>query len=315
MTELWLIYFLAFASGFLAVQFIYGLVVRDLRSRRRIVQRFATVDSRLGAGRQLDVIKQRGQRRPDLPGPLASLDTLIVQSGIRLSRPILAAIVIGLAIALVLVLPSSIPFIARLPLAALTAVVGLVLVLKLKRARRIAKFSEQLPDAIDIMVRSLRAGHPLPVSLSLVAREMADPAGSEFALAFDEITYGRDIRQALENLYERVGYDDLKFLVTSIAITTQTGGNLGEILLRLSRLIRDRFRLKRKVRSLSAEGRFSALALSIFPFALFGAINLLSPAFYAEVWGHPVLMLALVVAGGLLAVGNVVMYKIVNFKV
>jgi hypothetical protein len=120
--------------------------------------------------------------------------------------------------------------------------------LRLRAARRRERFGEQLPDVLDIVVRSLRAGHPLAVSLSLVAREMPAPAGPEFALVVDEVNYGRSITEALENLHARVGYPDLQFFVASTAIAHQTGGNLGEILSRLAALLRQRFRLKRRVR-------------------------------------------------------------------
>ncbi|WP_160310455.1 type II secretion system F family protein [Microvirga vignae] len=195
--------------------------------------------------------------------------------------------------------------------AAALSIIGFLLFM---RTRRIGRFAEQLPDIIDVIVRSLRAGHPLPVSLSLVAREMPDPAGSEFALVFDEVTYGRDVRDALGNLYRRVGYEDLGFLVTSIAVSYQTGGNLGDILARLAKMLRERFRMKRKIKALSSEGRFSALVLSLFPFVMFGIINMINPKYYGDVWGSPYLTLAALTGALLLTVGNFIMYKMVNFK-
>src|SRR3954464_8441463 len=103
----------------------------------------------------------------------------------------------------------------------------------------------------DVVVGGVGAGTPLPVAVSLVGREMPSPAGPEFTVVFDEISYGREIREALDNLHNRVGHPDLKFLITSVAIAHQTGGNLGEILSRLSKLIRERFRMRRKIKSLS----------------------------------------------------------------
>jgi tight adherence protein B len=141
--------------------------------------------------------------------------------------------------------------------------------------------------------RSLKAGHPLPISLSLVAREMPDPAGTEFGIASDEITYGLDLPSSLQNLSARVGDPDLMLVVMSTTIHSQTGGNLGEILARLSKLIRDRFKLRRKIHALTAEGRFSAVALTEIPFVMFGAINLFAPQYYADTWDSPVFRIAM----------------------
>src|SRR5262249_27593373 len=151
------------------------------------------------------------------------------------------------------------------------------------RARRIARFSELLPDAIDVIVRGLRVGYPLPAALELVAREMPDPIGSEFGMTADEISFGQDLRTAVENLHRRVGQDDLPFLLMAINVQSQTGGNLAEILTGLSRLLRNRGKLALKIRALSADGRMSAIVLSLVPFILFGGITLISPSYFAEV--------------------------------
>src|SRR5262249_41076955 len=134
------------------------------------------------------------------------------------------------------------------------------------RARRIARFAEQLPDAIDLIVRGVRVGYPLPVALGLVAREMPDPIGMEFGLTSEEITFGLDLKTAVENLYRRVGQDDLLFLVVAMNVQSQTGGNLAEVLTRLSRLVRNRAKVHLKIRALTAEGRVSAKFLSAMPF-------------------------------------------------
>ena len=106
--------------------------------------------------------------------------------------------------------------------------------LKFKRGRRQKKFGAQFPDALDIIVRSLRAGHPVPIAITMVAREMADPIGTEFGIVADEITYGADLETGMRNLYFRIGQDDLPLFVTAVAIQSSTGGNLGEILENLS---------------------------------------------------------------------------------
>src|SRR5215470_11169229 len=122
--------------------------------------------------------------------------------------------------------------------AMLVAVLCIGLFFKVVRQRRIARFAELLPDSIDVIVRGLRAGYPLPSAIDLVAKEMPEPVGMEFQLTSDEITFGQDIRAAIDNLYRRVGQDDLLFLIMAINVQSQTGGNLAKILTGLSRLLR-----------------------------------------------------------------------------
>jgi len=189
------------------------------------------------------------------------------------------------------------------------------LVLKFLRRRRQKKFGAQFPDAIDIIVRSLRAGHPVPVAINMVAREMRDPIGSEFGIITDELTYGADLETAMRNLFFRVGTDDLPLFVTAVAIQSSTGGNLGEILENLSAVIRMRFKMRRKIRALAAEGRASAMILSSLPFAMFAIINFVTPEFYASVWHQDLTKIALGVAAGWMGIGNVVMFRMVNFRI
>jgi tight adherence protein B len=190
-----------------------------------------------------------------------------------------------------------------------------LLTLKILRGRRQKKFAAQFPDAIDIITRSLRAGHPVPVAIGMVGREMADPVGSEFGMVTDEVTYGADLETAMRSLFYRVGSDDLPLFVTAVAIQGTTGGNLGEILANLSRVIRERFKMRRKIKALASEGRASALILSSLPFALFGIIFFLVPGFYGEVWDEPLTKIGLGLAGCWMAVGNFIMYRMVNFKI
>jgi tight adherence protein B len=190
-----------------------------------------------------------------------------------------------------------------------------VLVLRKLRGRRWQKFGAQFPDAIDIIVRSLRAGHPVPVAIAMVAREMPDPVGSEFGMVADEVTYGADIETAMRALMFRVGQEDLPLFVTSVAIQGATGGNLSQILDNLSKVIRERFKMRRKIRALSSEGRFSALALSAMPVLLFAAVSYLTPNFYGEVWHLRITHIVLGSAAAWMMFGNYVMLKMVNFKI
>ena len=301
---------------FLLVTLAAWLAQRGLtglsQTRRRTRGRLAALAGEAGNG-ELDLLRRRSRFGSS---PLVqAFSRLLLQSGTRRSAPELAAVAAGLALALFLVSPVPSDALPRLLVCAIGGPLLVVLWFRRRRTRRAARFGEQLPEILDVIVRSLRAGHPLPVSLGLVARELPEPGGPEFALVVDEIAFGRSPGEALENLHDRVGYSELRFVVASTIIAQQTGGNLGEVLSRLSRMMRERSRLARRARALSAEGRFSGLALSCLPVALFALVNFVSPAYYAEFWQSPSAPTIIAVCLGLLALGNLAIWRLVNFKV
>ena len=241
---------------------------------------------------------------------------LLIQSGLRITnnRFLLLIGVVFLAILFGLRLVSFMPLWICLVAAVVLGVLLPVQVVRVIRTGRQAKFSEQLPEALDVLVRSLRSGHPVATAMALVGREMADPAGTEFGISVDEMTYGLDMPRALNNLHDRVGVRDLGLLVTAISLQSGAGGNLSEVLENLSRVLRDRFQLRRKVRAVSAEGRYSAYALAVLPVLIFFAIYLQNHRYYTDVWDRPVFKLTMV---GLIIwsmIGDFIMYKMINFK-
>lgn len=312
MDEQWTFYFLVFGAVFLTCQAVRGILI-SRRQSRQTAARFATIDHFAKNREEVDLLKKRNSLA-GRHGVLGHLHSVIIQSGIKVS-------VLGLLLTYIVLftfvylLTWKLSVVLGLAISGVVPSVLLALFLVRKRALRIASFGEQLPDVIEIVVRSLKAGHPLPVAISLVGREMPAPAGPEFMIVFEEISYGREVREALEGLYSRVGHPDLSFLITSIAIAHQTGGNLGEILARLSKLIRERFRMKRKIKALSAEGRAGGLVLTIVPLLIFAAVATLNPRYYSEFWGHPGQNAMIGLAIVLLTIGNFTIYKLVNFKV
>lgn len=184
-----------------------------------------------------------------------------------------------------------------------------------KRGNKKAQlFATQLPEAIDLISRSLKAGHPVPVAIAMVGREMPDPIGTEFGMLSDEVTYGSDLVTALNNLYERVKVEELSLLISSISIQSTTGGNLRDILDGLSGVIRERAKMKRKVRAISSEGRMSAIFLTALPVMLFFALKFMSPDYYSEIWDHT---LSYYLVGGTVfwsLLGNALILKMVSFK-
>jgi tight adherence protein B len=189
------------------------------------------------------------------------------------------------------------------------------LALRALRGKRQKKFAAQFPDALDTIVRSLRAGHPVPIAITMVGREMPDPIGSEFGMVADEITYGADLETAMRNLYARIGSDDLPLFVTAVGIQNSTGGNLGEILENLSGVIRQRFKMRRKIRALAAEGRASAMILSALPIGLFVVVQVVTPDFYGSVWHEHLTKVLLGCGIAWMLIGNLIMFKMVNFKI
>jgi tight adherence protein B len=248
--------------------------------------------------------------------PLLNFNQLMLQSGLTIGW---AKFSLGAVLFAAAVLGGMLAFHWQLKYALSAALLGGLLMpwllLKFMRRRRLGKFGAQFPDAIDIIVRSLRAGHPVPVALSTVSRELPDPVGSEFGIVSDEITYGADLETAIRDLFFRVGSEDLPLFVTAVAIQSSTGGNLAEILENLSSVIRDRFKMRRKIKALAAEGRASALILSSLPIGIFLAIQILTPNYYTAVWHENLTKICLTIAGCWMGVGNLVMYKLVNFRI
>ena len=184
-----------------------------------------------------------------------------------------------------------------------------------KAKKRLALLEEQLPDAVELMVRSLRVGHPFVATLQIVSREIPDPLGTEMGLISDEASYGRDVGEALKNLAERVDMQDLRFLAVAVTIQQTSGGNLAEILEGLSKVIRSRFKLFRKVKAITAEAKWSGAFLSGFPLGALVMINIIQPNYYDEVKDTAVFIPACLVVAGFLIANVFVMKMLVNIKV
>ena len=312
---IWL--FVAISAG-LTVEAIYLLCFSTASYRSHINRRLML--SKESSDRESVLVELRRERGLTSGGnfrfSLVALNRLILQSGITIG---FARLVVIIAITSVVAFAAPVLFRGNLLEGALAALLSATalpyLVLRMLRGRRLKKFSAQFPDALDIIVRSLRAGHPVPVAITMVGREMPDPIGSEFGMVADEITYGADLETAMRNLYGRIGSDDLPLFVTAVGIQGSTGGNLGEILENLSGVIRQRFKMRRKIRALAAEGRASAMILSALPIGLFIVVQVVTPSFYAAVWHEHLTKVLLGFGAGWMVVGNLIMFKMVNFKI
>jgi tight adherence protein B len=302
---------------FLGLEVLFGSVVRYWRKDKEINARLSKIAREADAESVL--IELRRGRGLTAEGSYQSrfiwFNRLIMQSGLSTGPlqfgwlMLIAGLVAGalayrLTHAPLLTLLAGVAF----------GVVCPLLFLKILRARRVRRFEELLPEAIDVIVRSLRAGHPVPVAIAMVGREMPDPIGSEFGMASDEMTYGMDLDTALGNMRIRAGQSDLAMLAVAVSIQSKSGGNLAEILTNLSRVVRERAKLRRKIHALSAEGRFSAIALSVIPVMLYLIVNYSAPHFYADVRNDPLFMPAVYLGIGLWVAGMLVMRRMVNFR-
>jgi len=183
------------------------------------------------------------------------------------------------------------------------------------RQERMAKFEEQLPDAIDSMKRALMAGHPLGAAIKLIAEDMEDPIAREFELTFADINYGNDLRRAMLGLLQRVPSVTVMALVTSILVQKETGGNLAEILEQIGLVIRGRFRFHRRVKTLSAEGKMSAWILALIPFFLFALITITTPDYLPVMLEHETGQKMIMAGGGLGIIGIYWIRKIIRVDI
>ena len=181
--------------------------------------------------------------------------------------------------------------------------------------KRMSMIEEQLPDAVELMVRSLRVGHPFSSALQIVAKEVPDPLGTEMGVISDEAAYGRDVGEALKAMAERMDMQDLRFLAVAVTIQQTSGGNLAEILDGLAKVIRSRFKLFRRVKAITAEAKWSGMFLSLFPILALVMINIIQPNYYDEVKETSVFIPACLVVAAFLVVNIFVMKMLVNIKV
>ena len=184
-----------------------------------------------------------------------------------------------------------------------------------KAKKRLAMIDEQLPDAVELMVRSLRVGHPFVSAINTVAKEIQDPLASELGVIADEAAYGRDISDSIRAMAERLDSQDLRFLAVAVGIQQKSGGNLAEILAGLALVIRARFKLFRKVRAITGEAKWSGTFLSVFPLLALVGINVMQPDYYSEVMQTPIFIPACAVVGVMLLMNMVFMKMLVNIKV
>lgn len=197
-------------------------------------------------------------------------------------------------------------------------VLGLALPLRVVTGagkKRMKKLVQQLPDALDLMSRGLRVGHPLNTTIANVATDMADPIASEFGVMVDQIAYGDDLVSAFSDMANRIDQEDVRYLSVSVAIQHGTGGNLADVLSTLSKVIRDRITMRKRVAAISSEGRLTSNFMSFLPVFIFVAMMFTAPDYYVGVSDDPLFRPVALIVGFLIVANYLIMRKLVNFRI
>jgi tight adherence protein B len=288
----------------------------------RVSRRLRQMSARGADSQQASMIKQRLLSTSPFwqevleKVPLAGrIDQLLLQSGLNWSVGYMLAVSLaclagGMCAGAVLFKAWSGALLAGL----LLALVPLMMVRR-ARKQRLRQIEAQLPDALDMMGRALRAGHAFPTALKMVGDEMSLPISEEFKTVFDEVNFGMSMQDALTSMANRVTLTDMRFFVIAVVIQRETGGNLAELLASISAIMRDRIKLMAQVRVLTAEGRMSAWILSLLPFGAAGLIQLTNPTFMRLLFTDPIGMFLLGTAGALMVVGVFIMRSIIDIRV
>jgi len=306
---------LVFAAAFAAVQAVTGLLT-TARVKHQVNQRLKLAE-RTGGLQDLviELRKRRGLTGSgDLKSKLAWLSHLVTRSGLSYAPRTWGLGVAGLFLAGACLGATR----SWLGAAVLAPLLGLGLplaVLKFAAARRARALGQQLPQGLEIIVRSLEAGHPVPTAIALVGREMADPIGSEFGMASDEIAYGATLEEAIGRMSQRCQHPDVDLFAATIRLQERAGGNLTGLLKLNAATVRERHRMRLKIKAASSEGRMSALILTAAPFIAAGAVILLAPDFYGEVIDEPFVRNGLIGMGLWMAMGNLVMRKMIDMRI
>ena len=315
-----LIYLLIFVAVVFLVEGLYLTVFgKSISLNSRLSRRLALLEKTHDREKVLEQLRKEMSQHVSARGiPLYSiLATKAQKANIAFSPKQLIGIMAGLAIfayfGLTIGTGASLP--VRVLVAVGMGIGGVYVWVNNKAKKRMSLLEEQLPDAVELMVRSLRVGHPFSSAIANVAKEIADPLGTEFGIIADEASYGRDIAETLKSFAERLDSQDLRFLAVAVTIQQQSGGNLAEILDGLAKVIRARFKLFRRVKAITAEAKWSGMFLSAFPIGALVMINVIQPHYYDGVKDTAAFIPACLVVGAFLVMNVVFMKIMVNIKV
>ena len=315
-----IIYGLIFLAVLALVQGIYLTVCGQSFSLNSRVNRRLEMLER-GAGREQvleQLRKEMSQHMKSKSIPLYSILAEKAQKANIAFTPSQLIMVMGILAVVSFVLltfGTTASFIIRTVLSVIMGVGAVFVWVNNTAKKRLDMIEEQLPDAVELMVRSLRVGHPFTSALQIVAKEVPDPLGSEMGVISDESAYGRDVGEALKHMAERLDMQDLRFLAVAVTIQQTSGGNLAEILHGLAQVIRARFKLFRRVKAITAEAKWSGMFLSVFPIVALIGISVIQPNYYDDVKETAYFIPACIAVGVFLVVNVIFMRMMVNIKV
>ena len=307
---------MAAGAFFLAIQAVMGLVTtaqtqRIVNRRLQFAERFETTNEAM-----IELRKSRGlDEFGNFAMPIQWFNQLVVRTGLPY-QPLRWFLMSGAAGAVVGIAYFKLVggVLTAGGLAAGIFLLSPFIALNMVASGRMKKLATQLPDAMQIACRSLEAGHPVATAIALVAREMPDPIGTEFGMAADEVSYGMSLTNAVQRMAERAGDPDVELFAATVRLQEKTGGNLTELLKALATTIRERQTMRLKVKAASSEGRTSAMILTAAPFIVMLAIHLLRPEFYGDVIDMPLIQYSFTGLFIWMFIGNMVMRKMINFK-
>lgn len=315
-----IIYGLIFLAVLLLVEGIYLTVFgKSIGLNNRVNRRIEMLEKGAGREQVLEQLrKEMGQHVKSRSIPLYSILAQKAQKANIAFTPTQLVMMMGVLsvvafVGLTVATGSSLQI--RIPISIAMGVGGIYVWVDGKAKKRLALIEEQLPDAVELMVRSLRVGHPFASALTIVSKEIPDPLASEMGVISDESAYGRDVGAALKDMAERLELQDLRFLAVAVTIQQQAGGNLAEILDGLAKVIRSRFRLFRRVKAITAEAKWSGAFLSGFPIFVLVGINVGQPNYYDKVMQTEAFIPACLVVAAFLVINIFVMRALVNIKV
>lgn len=315
-----LIYGAIFIAVLLIVEGIYLTVFgKSISLNNRVNRRLEMLEKGVGREQVLEQLrKEMGQHVKSRSIPIYSiLANKAQKANIAFTPPQLIMMmgVLGVIAFVGLTFGTGTSLPIRIVVATMMGIGGVYVWISNKAKKRLALLEEQLPDAVELMVRSLRVGHPFSSALTIVSKEIPDPLASEMGIISDESAYGRDVGEALKAMAERLEMQDMRFLAVAVTIQQTSGGNLAEILDGLAKVIRSRFKLFRRVAAITAEAKWSGMFLSMFPLGALVAINVIQPNYYDDVQETSAFIPACLVVAAFLVVNLIVMRALVNIKV
>lgn len=315
-----IIYIVVFIAVLLLVEGIYLTVFgKSISLNNKVNRRFEMLEK---GGNREEVLnqlrKEMGQHLKSRQVPLYSILAEKAQKANIAFSPlqligIMALLAMIAFVGLTVGTATSVPI--RVGVSCAMGIIAVFVWITNKAKKRMSMIEEQLPEAVELMVRSLRVGHPFSSALTIVSKEVPDPLGTEMGVIADEAAYGRDVGEALKDMAERLDMQDMRFLAVAVAIQQQSGGNLAEVLDGLSKVIRSRFKLFRRVQAITAEAKWSGMFLSMFPLGCLLLIAVTKPDYYDTVKDTSAFIPACLVVAGFLVANIFIMRSLVDIKV